>query len=160
MKIHGTLALVATALFSLPLQAADKPTGDEVKRVINYYQNGNEVVLVDSKLCAEIEKSGENKNECGKTLDNPLAPKASGYLWMNFLVPGSEKPTLLVQFKYKNRVLDSDEIRMTNAFRYRTWKRLQTSKSGEWEVTIEQETETGYIPVASLNYTVSDGQVQ
>lgn len=160
MKIIGSLALVAATLISQPLQAVEKPTGDEVNRVMSYFKDGSEVVLVDSKLCTEIEKSGENKNECKEELPNPIASKASGYLWMNFLVPGSQKPNMLIQFKYKNRVLDSDEVKLSSAFRYRTWKRLQTSKDGDWEVTIEQETEAGYITVGSVKYTVADGEVQ
>lgn len=157
MKVKGTLALVAMALFTLPALAADKPTTAEVKKVMDYYRDGSDAILVDSMLCEEIEKSGENKNECAKPLGNgPVPLHKNGYMWMNFLVPGNDKVNLLVQFKYKNRALDSDEIKLSNAIRYRTWKRLQTSKSGDWVVTIEQETENGYTPVATLNYTVAE----
>lgn len=157
MKIKGTLALLGLAVFSLPLHAADKPTQDEVRKVMSYYHDGSEVILVDSMLCEEISKSGENKNECDKPMaDGPIPLNKSGYLWMNFLVPGNDKANLLVQFKYKNRALDSDELKVSSAIRYRTWKRLQTSKSGDWVVTVEQETADGYVPVATINYTVAD----
>lgn len=161
MKRYGTLALVCAALFALPLQAAEKPSGDEVKRVMTYYSEGSEAVLVESKYCKSIEKSGANKNECAEVLaDGAIPSKESGYLWMNFLVPGSEKVNMLVQFKHKGRVLDSDEVKMSSAMRYRTWKRLQTHKAGEWEVSIEQETENGYAPIANLKYTVADTAAQ
>jgi len=156
MKTYGKLALAALALLSLPLHAADKPTQDEVSKVMNYYRDGSEVILVESKICTEVEKSGDNKNECSDTIEQPVALNKSGYMWMNFMVPGNEPATLLVQFKYKGRALDSDELHLSNAIRYRTWKRLQTSKSGDWVVNIEQETNDGYIPVAKLEYTVAD----
>ena len=155
MKTKGILALIA--LFSLPLYAAEKPTSDEVRKVMDYYKEGGEAILVESRLCVDIEKSGDDKNECTETLpDGPLQMGQNAYLWMNYLVPGSDPATLLVQFKYKGRALNSDEIRLSNAIRYRTWKTLQTSKSGEWEVNIEQETESGYTPVGTISYIVAE----
>ena len=73
---------------------------------------------------------------------------------MNFFVPGTEKANVLVQFKYKGKAIKSDEMSLSNAIRYRTWKTLATKKTGQWEIAIEQETADGYRSVANLSYTV------
>lgn len=150
--LFGMLPLFAV----LPLQALEKPTQEEVVKVMQYLNEGEEIVLVDSKFCTEIVKKGEDKNECADPGVNEVAKGAKKYLWMNYLVPGNSTPSVLVQFKFKGRALKSDEIKLSKTIRYRTWKFLETSRVGHWEVVIEQETEAGFVPVATIPYTVTE----
>ncbi len=122
---------------------------------MQYYQDGSDITLVESMFCTEVEKSGERKNECTAEISaNTIEKGSKPLLWMNFFVPGQEAANVLVQFKYKGKALKSDEMSLANAIRYRTWKRLSTTKPGPWEVAIEQETADGYRSVANLSYTV------
>ena len=153
MRKYYSLLLLAP--FAMPAIAAEAPSAAEVRKVMQYYQDGSDVTLVESKFCTDVEKSGENKNECSEEISASTIEEGSKpLLWMNFFVPGNEAANVLVQFKYKGKALNSDEMTLGNAIRYRTWKRLSTSKAGPWEVAIEQETADGYRPVATLSYTV------
>ena len=148
---------LAVACFAAPAVAVDKPTSEEVRRVMEFYQQGEGAVLAQQKLCSAIEKAGENKNEC--TAEGTPAVITKGdkpLVWMNFLVAGSEPANILVQFNYKGRVLSSKELKLSNSFRYRTWLKAPTSKAGTWQVTIEQELADGYEKMGSLEYTVAE----
>ena len=156
MKIKALFGLLT--LVAMPLQALEKPTQAEVVKVMKYLNDGDEIVLVDSRFCTEIVKAGDNKNECADPGANQVAKGEKKYLWMNYLVPGNSNTAVLIQFKFKGRALKSDEIALSKAIRYRTWKYLETSRVGNWEVVIEQETETGFVPVANIPYTVTEAQ--
>ena len=62
MRNYYSLLLLAP--FTLPAFASEAPTAAEVQKVMQYYQTGTEITLVDSKFCTAVEKAGENKNEC------------------------------------------------------------------------------------------------
>jgi len=137
--------------------AADKPTTETVKSVLNYYHTGQEVILLESKLCTEIIKDGENKNECSGELSTQQVSKGQKvFLWMNYFIPGDtiEKATVLMQFSRKGKVFNSRELSMPQSIRYRTWRLLSTRKTGDWSVNIEQEQENGYLSLGTVNYSV------
>ncbi len=154
--IKPSSLLMLLPLIAAPLQAMEKPTQEEVVKVMNYLSEGSEIVLVDSKFCSEIVKAGESKNECADPSGSQVAKGEKKYIWMNYLVPGNSAPSVLIQFKYKGRALKSGEIKLTKAIRYRTWKYLETSRVGNWEVVIEQENETGFSTIATIPYTVEE----
>lgn len=154
--IKPSSLLMLLPFIAAPLQAMEKPTQEEVVKVMNYLSEGSEIVLVDSKFCSEIVKAGENKNECADPGGSQVTKGEKQYIWMNYLVPGNSAPSVLIQFKYKGRALKSGEIKLTKAIRYRTWKYLETSRVGNWEVVIEQENETGFSTIATIPYTVEE----
>lgn len=153
--------LVALLLAGMPAAswAGDRPSADTVRQVMDYYHNGSDVTLVEHKLCSDIVQEGENKNECGEMVSGSSVEAGSKvYLWMNFLVPGdtTEKANVLVQFKYKGKTVSTTETSMPQAIRYRTWRLLPTSKSGNWQISIEQEKADGYTSVETINYSVTE----
>ena len=146
---------LAVASFAAPAFAVEKPSSKEVRRVMEFYQQGKGAILAHQKLCSAVEKAGKNKNECTAEGTPALITRGDKPLvWMNFLVAGTEPAKVLVQFKYKDRVLSSKELDLGNSFRYRTWLKAPTSKAGTWKVTIEQELANGYESLGSLEYTV------
>ena len=146
---------LAVAGFAAPAVAVEKPSSEEVRRVMEYYQQGEGAILVQQKMCSAIEKKGQNKNECTTEGTPAVINKGdSPLVWMNFLVAGSEPANVLVQFNYKGRVLSSKELKLSNSFRYRTWLNAPTSKVGTWKVTVEQELENGYESMGSQEYSV------
>jgi len=137
--------------------AGDAPDLDTVKRVLDYYHNGNTVTLVEYKFCSEIVKEGENKNECADTIDAAAIEKGSkAYLWMNFIVPGdnTEKANVLVQYLRKGMAMKTSEIQMPQSLRYRTWRQLPTKNAEAWSIAISQETQEGYKKIGNIDFTV------
>jgi len=159
MKKKLTNILLLAAFLCPTLALAADVDGNKVKEVMEYYHNGKTIVLVESVFCSEIAKEGDMKNECATPVDPKSIVKGSKtYVWMNFFVPGDDvdKANVLVQYKHKGRAIDSSEISMSQSIRYRTWRRLATQKEGDWQISIEQENENGYVNLGTLDYTVVD----
>ena len=154
------IMMTVMLLMAMPVaaQAADgAPDANTVKQVLSYYQNGKLITLVDYKFCTEIEKEGDNRNECAEVVDGNQIEKGSKvYLWLNFFVPGddTEKANVLLQFKHKGTALDSKEVSVSQAIRYRTWRTIPTGKSGGWTIPVKQEGEAGYVDIDDISYTV------
>lgn len=162
MKTIGTtLLLIAAIVFSSTnAWAVDKPSSDEVFKVMEYYRTGSEAILVESTLCAEIAKEGTDKNQCTSPLPNSITKGEDASVWMNFMVPGDDAANILVQFKFKGRVLSSRELKLSSAIRYRTWLNAPNNKVGNWTVSVEQEGENSYLPIGEYSYTVVDAPAQ
>lgn len=146
-------------LASLPLSlfALDRPTAQEVKKVIEYYKKGQGlgVVLVESMLCKEIYRSGPKKHEAKDVISTTAFKKGEKvFLWMNFLVPEHDKASIHFEYKRRGKVRKADDITISTATRYRSWKRMPTGQKGTWEVTISQELENSDIELSKITYTV------
>lgn len=142
--------VILALLLVVPSLAMAKPDGATAKKVLDYYLNGSEVVLLDYQFCSDIKDT-----EC----IGPVDPKAltngsSAYLWMNFMVPKPVKSTLFIQFKRKGRTMLTSEISMQDSIGYRTWIPLPTDKSGDWSIVVEEEKDSGYEAVSELAYTI------
>jgi hypothetical protein len=153
--------MIAALLMVMPslAWAGDTMDAGKVRDVLNYYHSGSNVILVDYKLCSNIAKEGENKNECAEVIEgNSIEKRSKVYLWMNFFVPGdqTEKANVLLQYKYKGKAMDGTELSMPQSVRYRTWRLLPTRKSGDWQVSIEQENEAGFSNIDTISYSVVD----
>ena len=139
-----SIKVLLAVLMCLPAVAwADGMSdADTVKKAMTYYHDGEAAVLIDYKFCSEIIKEGDNRNECAEVVDaQSIAEDSKVYLWMNFFVPGDnvDKVHAMVQFGWKGRVMDNADISLSQSFRYRTWRLVQTKKAGDWSVSIEQE---------------------
>jgi len=147
------MAALTTASF-----AVDKPSGEEVKRVMDYYKNGQGLgaVLVDTKITSGVHSKGENKNEAiDEIVATEIQLNDKAFVWMNFLVPTQDKANLFFEFKRKGKARRAEEMSINGTTRYRTWKKLPTNKLGEWEVIITQElSDDNEIQLAKINYTV------
>ena len=149
--------LTLFALLLLPSTALAKPTAEEVQSVLNHYNSGSEVILVDYQFCSAIAREGENKNECVDSLDPATLKRGDKvYLWMNYMVPKSTTPSIRLQFLNAGRVGKSRDISLTGSFRYRTWSLALTSTAGDWKITIDQQTGAAFTSIALLDYHVGD----
>lgn len=151
------LCLALFALILLPTAALAAPTAEEVKSVLDHYNSGSEVILVESMFCSEISREGENKNDCVDTLNPATLNKGDKvYLWMNYMVPKETTPKILVQFNKEGRTMKTRDINLSGSFRYRTWSLVPTNKAGAWTVAIDQESGDDFTAIASVTYNVSD----
>jgi len=135
------LFLLLAAMLPLTLQA--KPTPDEVKRVVDYYNNGQDegVVLADIKLCESIGTEGEAKNECQNELDaSTMTVGQPVMVWMNFMVPvGMKEQEIMLQFNYQGVTRDVQKATVSNAMRYRVWRKVKFDRAGDWTATITHD---------------------
>ncbi len=150
MKIFTSILLLAiVSLF------AQKPASSDVKKVLDYYNSGDEAVVVDTKLCSDIIKSGESKNECGVEASAASIKKGDKVvLWMNLMVPKDQKLTLSTQFLRKGRSIKTKESKVSGSLRYRTWLNIPTNKTGTITVSIDQEKGDDFVKLKTFEYTV------
>jgi hypothetical protein len=117
---------------------AAKPSPEEAERIIDYYFGGKDdgPLLVSAKVCADIHREGELKNECTREfIDNRVPMGEPFYLWMKYVVPVDSPPTnLLVQLNFQGITLQTLDVTVAPSIRYRTWKRVVLEKPGTWEV--------------------------
>ncbi len=157
-RLICTLAVMSLC-GSLTAMAQDKPTPQEARKVIDYYFNGKGqgVIPMEYKLCKKISQKGKTKNQCITAIKNKSIAKGEEvYLWMNFLVPVGEKSKILLQYSRKNKVRNTSSIRLGGATRFRTWKKIPTTTTGDWKVTMIQELDNVDIDIGQLNFSVID----
>jgi len=122
--------------------AAETPTPAEAKKVFDFYYHGQGqgVVLMETKLCAEIGKQGDTKNECTIDLNNSPAKGQIANLWMTFLVPkGDKKIAIIIQFEQGGITRMVKNVTLSGSIRFRTWRKVKFNKTGNWTVKIFQE---------------------
>lgn len=123
--------------------AADPPTGAEANRTVAYYySDAQQPVLMDFRVCSEVQEQGDGKHDCKSTVDKTaLVEGEEVVLWMKFLVPREASPTILMQVDQDGITRDTFERTLGGAIRYRTWNRVQLSRDGTWKVRVFHETE-------------------
>ena len=139
-KISIIVALILG--FTAIVSAAEKPTSKETARVINYYHNGmgNGAILMESKLCMDVNKDEPNKNECNEIIPgNKVNQGDEVFLWLNFLIPAGDEASVLVGYSRDNVTRNTQHLKLPGATRFRTWKRIPTNQIGDWKVTVLQE---------------------
>lgn len=156
-KMKKIALYVLLTCLPLSISALERPNALEVKKVIDYYKKGKGqgVVLVESMLCEDVYRSGPKKHEAKNVLSSTSFKKGEKvFLWMNFMVPEKVRANIHFEYKRKGKVRKADDLTISTATRYRSWRRLPTSKAGTWEVSISQELEDTDIELSKITYTV------
>lgn len=137
--ITGLLAILLCA----PAFAQQAPTGAEADRTVSYYySDATRPVLMDLRVCADVQDEGEARHECTRTIDPAaLTEGQEVVLWMKFLVPREASPRILMQADHEGITRDTFERTLSGAIRYRTWNRVELSRDGTWQVRVFHETE-------------------
>lgn len=149
--------VVAIVILLVPVISIAAPTAESAKEVLEHYWSGNSPLLIDYKICSEISKEGENKNDCVTEVDPTAIAKGDKvFLWMNFMVPQNTEQKISVLFTRKNRPEKTREIKITGSLRYRTWTTLPTDKDGVYTVQVDHEVDDNFTTLKSMNYQVSE----
>jgi hypothetical protein len=140
----GSVALAqdeAPQAEAAPRENVPAPTGEEAKRVWDYFYKGQTQgpVLVDAKLCTEVAKDGPNKFDC--TVEVPADGVKAGtsvMLWQAYLVPqGDTVEDLMVQVKQGNTVRETKDVKVKGeGWRARQWTGVRLNKPGTWNVSV------------------------
>jgi hypothetical protein len=146
---------VWTIFLSCSIWAAGKPTQSEAKKVLDFYNQGDEAILVDYKYCASIFSEGEFKNECEEEVSpSALKQGETVYLWMRYLVPQGLNLVLSANFMQGSSVLRSRDFNVAGSIRYRTWMTIPTHQSGAHTISIEQAKENASVSIHQFSYTI------
>ncbi len=137
--------------------ALDRPNALEVKKVIDYYKKGQGkgVILVETVLCKGVHRKGPDaKDPTDIVTTTSFKQGETILLWMNFLVPERDRANIHFEFIRRGKVRRAEDLEITGATRYRSWKRLSTSRKGTWEVVISQELKDRDVELSKITYTV------
>jgi hypothetical protein len=149
--------IVSMLMFPCMINAMERPSPENAKKVIDYYYNGkgNGTILMEYQLCKEIQKEGAGKNTCADDMTDTVIKKGEKvFLWMHYFIPYGDKINLLAEYKIRNKVRKVTEFTVSGGLRYRTWKQIATKKTGEWSVSIIQELDDKDLEIGNFKYTV------
>ena len=140
-------ALAAALLLApLALHAADPapPSGEEVRKVYDYFKNGKGKgpILTGFKLCTEIDtkKGSPTSFECTTEVSGPVKKGTLLHAWVSFMVPeGDSYDDVKIAFETGGEVRQLSEVTMKESMRTRTYKSLNMSKPGKWIVTVKRD---------------------
>ena len=136
-----------------------KPSNEEVRRVMDYFNRGKEVLLTDRKFCKEIGKDAATKNDCVNEIAATEVKKGEkAFLWMSFMVPKEFKEgNLLIQFN-QNGVTKSAKTReikiQDGAMRYRVFELVPALNPGEYEAVLMLDANGTTTPIEKIALTV------
>ena len=133
-------ALTIWGMFYLGLSTSHAaPPPDTIKGVVDYFYNGREEgpVLVDSKLCAEVQDM-----ECVSEID-PASVGVGDTLnvWMQFFVPKeADSDDIMVEYAHEGVPRRLTPNKVEPSIRYRVINRYQLNKTGKWAIVIKKGT--------------------
>ncbi len=127
--------------------AVDKPTPEEARKVIdfNYHGKGMGVVLVQTKVCHDIQRDGDDKNECAGDLTGKAVKKGEAvYVWLMFMAPdGQESQNASVDFEQNGASVAVKKVQVPGQMRSRSWLKYTFNKAGAWKVKVARDTASG-----------------
>ena len=161
MRTLTSMASAAVLCCAAQAPASASPAGDQVKQVLDYYYaESGAPVLVDFKVCEDVHTEGVDKYNCKDEIDpRALVVGERVYAWMNFMVPREEHGEVLVQLKHNGVIRSTRKADVHGAIRYRTWRRIQLSRTGEWEIPILYENGETVEPIETVYLTVHEPMV-
>jgi hypothetical protein len=138
--------------------ADTKPAPEEVKRVLDYYYHGKGLgpVLLESKVCRDVQREGDEKSECSGDITSQAVKKGEAvYLWMAYMTPlGDEPQNIIVQFENGGVTRIVKNLQVTGQLRYRTWLKVTFDKAGPWKVKIAHDTGASAVALGGRDVTV------
>lgn len=150
------LLLVLTPALALASDA--KPTPEEVKKVLDFYYHGKGMgtVLIESKVCRDVQREGDEKSECAGDITGQTVKKGdSVYLWMAFMSPnGEEAQNVIVQFEVNGVTRSVKNVQVVGQLRHRTWLKTTFDKVGTWKIKFVHDTGSSAVELGTREVTV------
>lgn len=150
---------VMSLCFSYSAFAAEIPTSQEVKKVLDFYYDGKGlgVVLIESRMCRDIEREGDQKNECSGQIaaEEAISKGEAVYLWMSYMVPsGDEKQNIIVQFDNGGVTRSVKNMEVSGSLRFRTWRKVVFDRTGQWTAKIVHDKQEGAVELGQITFNV------
>lgn len=127
-------------LLVLPLSATaqDRPSPEEAQRFLEFYYNGEGVVLAAVQICEEVPREGDRQYACvGEVAPDAVQTGTDYALRMVYVVPQDvEQETIIVQYNRNGVTRAVDEVTVSGSIRYRTWTQFNLAQPGAWQFQI------------------------
>lgn len=139
-----------------PSASAQKPTAEEITKVINYFESGagQGPILLEMTPCLKVgKKEGEKRKSCVEPAGETVARKTTLNIWTSWMVPKGDKyDDIRVVFLHEGEVRATKDLKVSTGynFRYGTWTAKGLYKTGNWEVKIKR----GDVVLQSAKVTV------
>jgi hypothetical protein len=117
------------------------PSADEIKRVLDYQENGKESgpVLLDLVPCLKVDitKGSPTMYNCTEPITGPVKKNSVVNAWMAWFCPkGGSYDDLSVQFLHEGQVRQTLDLKIEGLSRTRTFRSHQFGKPGKWQIRV------------------------
>jgi hypothetical protein len=137
-------AVLTCARFALAEDAPPTlpvPTADEIKRVMDFQENGKArgPVLLDLIPCLKVDttKASATAYNCLEPIKGPVKKGATVSAWMSWLCPrGGVYEDLIVQFIHEGQVRQTIDLKVEGLARVRMFRSHQLGKAGQWKIRV------------------------
>jgi hypothetical protein len=151
------VACCSTAFAQDAKPAAAVPTADEIKRVLDYQENGKDLgpVLLELVPCLKVDttKGSATIYNCVEPVTGPVKKNTTVSAWMAFFCPkGGKYEDLTVQFLFEGQVRQTLDVTVEGLSRTRTYRSQTFGKAGKWQIKVMR----GDKELASTNVTVEN----
>lgn len=134
------LASAASAQNAEPVAA---PSADEIKRVLDYQENGKEKgpTLLDVVPCAKVDstKGSPTAFTCIEPITAPVKRGTSVQVWTQWFCPkGGRYEDVAIQAALEGQVRSTVDLTIEGVSRTRTWRPFIVNKAGKWQFKVSQ----------------------
>ncbi len=135
-------SLVAALLLSSAVSvAAEPPTAAELKRFLDYEENGKDLgpVLLDAVPCLKVDttKGSPTAFTCIEPVTGPVKKGTVVHLWMLWFCPkGGKYEDITVQFAADGKPQTPQAVSVEGQGRTRSWKAQGMKTAGKWTAAV------------------------
>jgi hypothetical protein len=136
-------ALLATgsALAQESAPIAPPPPADEIKRVLEYQENGKDrgPALLEVVACNKVDqtKGSPTAFTCLEPITGPVKKGAIVHVWSQWFCPkGGKYEDIRFQWLHEKEVRATTDITVEGLAKVRTWRAQTVGKAGKWTVKV------------------------
>ena len=133
--------LAALSLLSSPALADEAPTASEIKKVMDFFRNGQGKgpVLVDLVPCLKVDRPAPGKKkDCLEGVADEVPKGTVVNAFTRWFVPEGDTYELTFEWLHEGEVVSSGTVTVEGSFGYGTWKAKSLTKAGAWEVRVKR----------------------
>jgi hypothetical protein len=122
-------------------EAAPPPPADEIKRVLDYQDNGKDrgPALLDLVACLKVDgtKNAPTSFTCVEPIKGPVKKGTTVNAWTQWFCPrGGKYEDVSFQWVHEGQVRSTTDLTIEGLARTRTWRAQTLNKPGKWQVKV------------------------
>lgn len=121
--------------------AAPAPGAEEIKRVLDYHENGKDLgpVLLDLVACLKVDttKNSPTIYNCVEPVKGPVKKGTVISAWTSWFSPkGGSYEDLSIQFLHEGVVRSTVDLKVEGGWKTRNYRATSLTKPGTWQVKV------------------------
>jgi len=117
------------------------PPADEIKRVLDYQENGKDrgPALLELVACTKVDntRSNDTVNTCIEPVTDPVKKGTTVFAWTLWFCPkGGRYEDVMIQFVHEGTVRNTVDVTIQGLARTRTWRGHSLTRPGTWEIKV------------------------